>query len=193
MMNFFCGMVDWRKAFSFISSRDHLKLCSSDNYYTSAPQGLLLNLLLSVHSHTVKITAGHNFTFCPWWFVHNFTFYPCPWCSAFYIFTFFYFPFSSEDGFHFNTISDYIEAYRSIPLIFQVISVALGFRMLGIFSFGAIFCEKQNLGIKISEIPNFHNLQMVLIHYSLLNNFNTQFKKNSKNVRNFDDIVSASR
>ena len=65
MMNFFCGMVDRRKAFSLISSRDHcqrssplqisdaasrvwtyaepefrlswMKLCSCDNHYTTAP------------------------------------------------------------------------------------------------------------------------------------------------------------
>ena len=55
MMNCFCGMVDRRKAFSLISSRDNcqsrvwtcaepefrlswMKLCSSDNHYTTAPQ-----------------------------------------------------------------------------------------------------------------------------------------------------------
>ena len=66
MMNCFCGMVDRRKTFSLISSRDHcqrsspsrisdtpsrawacaepefrlswMKLCSSDNHYTTAPQ-----------------------------------------------------------------------------------------------------------------------------------------------------------
>ena len=63
MMNCLCGMVDRRKAFGLISSRDHcqrsspsrisdtpragfepefrlswMKLCSSDNHYTTAPQ-----------------------------------------------------------------------------------------------------------------------------------------------------------
>ena len=66
MMNCFCGMVDWRKVFSLISSRDHcqrsspsrifdtpragfeacaepefrlcwMNLCSSHNHYTTAP------------------------------------------------------------------------------------------------------------------------------------------------------------
>ena len=66
MMNYFCGMVDRRKSFSLISSRDNcqrssplwisdtpragfepaqnlssgfswMKLCSSDNHYTTAP------------------------------------------------------------------------------------------------------------------------------------------------------------
>ena len=65
LMNCFCGMVDRRKAFSFISSRDHcqrsspsrisdtlsrvwtcaepefrlswMKFCSRDNHYTTAP------------------------------------------------------------------------------------------------------------------------------------------------------------
>ena len=63
LMNCFCGMVDRRKAFSLISSREHcqrsspsqisdtrgagfepefrlswMKMCSSDNHYTTAPQ-----------------------------------------------------------------------------------------------------------------------------------------------------------
>ena len=61
----FCGMVDQRKAFSLISSRDHcqrsspsrisqgfefrlswMKLCSSDNHYTTAPYFLLIFFLL---------------------------------------------------------------------------------------------------------------------------------------------------
>ena len=45
MMNCFCGMVDKRKAFTLISSLDYfrfcwMKLCSSDNHYTQAPQSL---------------------------------------------------------------------------------------------------------------------------------------------------------
>ena len=71
MMNCFCGMLDRRKAFSFISSRDHcqrsspsrisdtpsrvwtcaepefrlswMKLCSSDNHYTTAPLRVCLS------------------------------------------------------------------------------------------------------------------------------------------------------
>ena len=64
MMNCSCGMVDWRKVISLISSRDHcprsspsrisdtlravfepafrfswMELCSSDNYYTTVPCG----------------------------------------------------------------------------------------------------------------------------------------------------------
>ena len=38
---------------------------------------------------------------------------------------FFFFRFSSEDGFHFNTISDYIEAYRLCPLFLQFFSDAI--------------------------------------------------------------------
>ena len=71
MMNCFCGIVDWQKVFSLISSQDHcqryspslfsytlragfepaqnlefrlclIKLCSSDNHYTSVPQNTIL-------------------------------------------------------------------------------------------------------------------------------------------------------
>ena len=42
--------------------------------------------------------------------------------SAFF---FFFFWFSSEDGFHFNTISDYIEAYRLCHLFLQFFSEAI--------------------------------------------------------------------
>ena len=72
-LNCFCGMVDRRKAFSLISSRDHcqrsspsrisdtlsrvwtcaepefrlswMKLCSSDNHYTTAPKNTCANPL----------------------------------------------------------------------------------------------------------------------------------------------------
>lgn len=40
-------------------------------------------------------------------------------------FLFFFFWFSSEDGFHFNTISDYIEAYRLCHIFLQFFSEAI--------------------------------------------------------------------
>ena len=85
MMSSFCGMVDRRKAFSLISSRGHcqrgsriwtcaepefrlswIKLCTSDNYYTTVPQrsatllkkdsntGVLLWILLSILLNIAK-------------------------------------------------------------------------------------------------------------------------------------------
>ena len=78
MMNCFCGMVDQWKAFSLISSRDHcqrsspsrisdtpsrvwacaepefrlswMKLCSSDNHYTTAPRIIPLYYLTKNYS-----------------------------------------------------------------------------------------------------------------------------------------------
>ena len=83
LMNCFCGMVDRRKAFSLISSRDHcqrssssrisdtpsrvctcvepeprlswMKLCSSDIRYTTAPPNFLIKLSKQIDNSFAKI------------------------------------------------------------------------------------------------------------------------------------------
>ena len=79
MMNCFCGMVDQRKAFSFISSQDlcqkisspsiwictepefrlwWMKLCSSDNHNTTAPY-----ITTPLHHHTPLHHGAISFFF----------------------------------------------------------------------------------------------------------------------------------
>ena len=40
MMNCYCGMVDWRKAFSLISSRDHCQRCSLSRIFNTLRAGI---------------------------------------------------------------------------------------------------------------------------------------------------------
>ena len=77
MMNWFCGMVDWQKVFSLISSQDHCQRssllgisdtlrarfepalwCSSDNHYTTVPQKMFLVY------NGIKKTKKQSVTFC---------------------------------------------------------------------------------------------------------------------------------
>ena len=87
----FCGMVDRRKAFSPISSRDHcqgstsaasrvwacaepefrlswMKLCSSDNHYTTAPHNITLNQCAkgcTIFQRPCRLVRLKNLTFTP--------------------------------------------------------------------------------------------------------------------------------
>ena len=100
MMNCFCGMVDRRKAFSLISNRYHcldqrssssrisdtpqagfepelrlywMKLCSSDNHYTTAPppnRGTIIFFIsnwFTHHCHKLVLTQCSSYIKLPEW------------------------------------------------------------------------------------------------------------------------------